>query len=94
MLRHQFRGYLAQVGLHERHPEHGQQVEPLIGGRGGEHEHSGAQFGKGVGDGKTGHPEAEHGDPQVAPVGVPAHETVQTIIDAVVTVHQRESHSR
>ena len=60
---------------------------------GGDDEHVGAELGERVGDGEAGDPEAEHGDPEAAPVGVPAGQSVE--LDASVRrTAQRLTHSR
>ncbi len=52
----------------------------------GHHEHLGAQLGEGVGDGETRHRQAQHGNAQALPVGVPAGEGGEV-------GHTRASHS-
>ena len=62
----------------------------------GDHEHVGAELGERVGGREPGHREAEHGDPQAAPVGVPAAQGVEVAHVAahpVVAAHTEASHS-
>ena len=92
---HERVGHRIERMPHQPCPDDLEDARPVVVDLGRQHEHLGAELGERVGDGESRDAEAEDGDAEPAPVGVPAGQRVEARGDGRgIRLTQLWSHSK